>query len=242
MFSLFERSVNSESENSDKVENNNRKQTDQGRRGTNLMANIFAERFKIIYDESSITPLQKFADTIDLSRQTCDTYIGTQQNRKNPLPDDRMPDGNTLLKISRYFDVSTDWLLGVSPVDRRNPSSEVKDAVAALGISEKAAERIIDPDIYGSSREAISHLLEDRNFEYFIQSYKSFLNSLKHYHANSENAYEADDDGNVTLPPGMAADFFMTRAVDHLRAMLEQEKCNQAVGPASDTEVNYLKG
>lgn len=61
---------------------------------------------------------------------------------------DREPDYTTLLKIAEYFDVSIDYLLGVS--DIRNPVVEAyKDLLERKAIQEKGKEELV----IGLSRE-----------------------------------------------------------------------------------------
>lgn len=55
---------------------------------------------------------------------------------------DREPDYTTLLKIAEYFDVSIDYLLGVS--DIRNPVVEAyKDLLERKAIQEKGKEELV---------------------------------------------------------------------------------------------------
>jgi len=192
----------------------------------------FQDRIKALYESSLCTSLTEFGNEVGLSRQAIKAYMTGKR---------KLPDGQSIMKICSRFSVSADWLLGLT--ETRNLSPNVKTAVAALGISETAVERIVNPEFYANYKETLSHLLENQDFKGLLQYYQSFLKSLnRHYtYTDYTEGFYTDEEGYVILNPGMATDFFMNRTVDFFRGLLNQEiwKNMETDNQTPDNEENF---
>lgn len=109
---------------------------------------IFAERLTQIMGETKTTQ-EMIAAAIGITRQAISKY--TRGETK--------PDTEILTRIAKYFNVSADWLLGLSDVRRINP--EIASVCAYTGLSENAVSQLIGP----TTSEVMNLLLEN---EYMI--------------------------------------------------------------------------
>lgn len=89
----------------------------------------FKERFAELRAQSGLSQ-SKLGKALSLSPAT----IGYYENG------DRLPDIETAARIAQYFNVSADYLLGLS--DTMSTEHDVKTACAITGLSENALERI----------------------------------------------------------------------------------------------------
>ena len=100
------------------------------------------------------TTQRKLADAIEMRPQTVSLYATGQSN----------PDIDGLKKIAEFFDVSADYLLGISDV--RTPDSSIRAMAEALHLSETAIQVICNmayPDNLGGDPEilyALNAMLE----------------------------------------------------------------------------------
>lgn len=90
---------------------------------------IFQQRFREQYGKLNITQ-QAFADALGVSRPTVMGWL----DGKN------IPDIISLKRMTELFNVSADYLLGISDTER--PDVNLRAAVEYTGLSEKAVERI----------------------------------------------------------------------------------------------------
>ena len=96
---------------------------------------MFAIRFRTLLEESGISQ-RAFADMmrerygIEKTAQAISLYATGAS----------APDFTTLISIADFFQVSTDWMLGVSDV--RTCSLEAQDIKAQTGLTEKTIERL----------------------------------------------------------------------------------------------------
>ena len=156
---------------------------------------IFVTRMTELYRISGCPSVTQFAKQIGLKRQTVDKYLSGVQKADMP----------SIKQICMAMNITSDWLLGLSDV--MSPSADIQSAVAALGITEGAARRIVDPDVYGSKREALSHLLERSEFKDLLDAYVNLLKLISYITAEKRlcdyvdgEDYIIEDNGQVTIP------------------------------------------
>ncbi len=108
---------------------------------------IFPQRLSFMMKERKLKQ-QDLADVLGVKRQTISLYMTGQS----------MPDAEQLRKIARFFEVSADWLLGMTD-DRDRRVRAVDD----LGVSKEAIDNLleaatIDADILSSFLSSYSFL------------------------------------------------------------------------------------
>lgn len=91
---------------------------------------MFTERLKALLKTNKLTK-SKFAESVGLSRQSVVNYLNGN----------RHPDSITLKRISTKYNVSVDWLLGLT--DMTVPNRKFQDACTVLGITEKEGQQIL---------------------------------------------------------------------------------------------------
>ena len=89
----------------------------------------FAERLRKLREKAGLTQGQ-LGDKLGVSRGSISYYENT----------DRVPDIEFLVKVTTYFDVSADYMLGKS----ENATLLYQDIGLALGLSDKAINRIME--------------------------------------------------------------------------------------------------
>jgi DNA-binding XRE family transcriptional regulator len=108
------------------------------------------------------TTQETLAKTLNITRQAVGNYKSGQSS----------PDFNTLVKIAKYFNVSTDWLLGTSKV--RSQDTDLKAVCEYTGLSQKAIELITSPFVHAHSLDcSISNALESEEFYFLISKINS---------------------------------------------------------------------
>lgn len=95
---------------------------------------IFVSRFKQLFPESATTVM--IADILSE-----DDYVITRQSVGNWL-NGTMPHAEQLKRISQTFNVSVDWLLGIS--DIRTPNTNIRYMCEYTGLSENAVHALHD--------------------------------------------------------------------------------------------------
>lgn len=86
---------------------------------------VFSDRLSLLMKERKLTQ-QILADGLGIKRQTVSLYMTGQS----------MPDAEQLKKIAIFFDVSADWLLGLS--DIRTLDIDIKKVCECTGLSESS--------------------------------------------------------------------------------------------------------
>lgn len=77
-----------------------------------------------------------FGDSGESQEVAANKFNTTRQTFGNWLAGRNQPDYETLIAIAKYYNVSTDYLLGLSP--NRTTKEDVKTAIKVTGLSEKA--------------------------------------------------------------------------------------------------------
>lgn len=80
------------------------------------MDNIFKDRLEILLNSRGINR-QTLANSIDLSPAALSRYVN----------EFRQPDTTSVIKIAKYFGVTTDWLLGVTDVPYDTETKKVAE-------------------------------------------------------------------------------------------------------------------
>ena len=123
---------------------------------------VFPSRLRLLMKESGTTH-EKLAKALDKTRQA----IGYYQDGSST------PDWKTLKAIAVYFDVSADFLLGLS--DSRSTSASVQQIHRETGLSEKAVQKIIQVSKEDGYAPLFSALLESPCFMDALHSIYSAL-------------------------------------------------------------------
>ncbi|MCD8010943.1 MAG: helix-turn-helix transcriptional regulator [Lachnospiraceae bacterium] len=88
----------------------------------------------------------------------------------------RKPDITVLLKLAKYYNVSCDYLLGIS--DTKSPDTNTQGFMGKTGLSEKAIEKIYDLNTknYATGNiDTLSLLIEDCNFPYLLSLISGYV-------------------------------------------------------------------
>lgn len=112
---------------------------------SNLDCNIFCERAKELFGERGQIDL---AESIGISQ-------GVISAIKRNAP--KAPSADTVYRIAKYFNVSADWLLGLSDV--RSTDKATKELCDTLGLSEYAIFLLQDRDLV-TLHDAINWLID----------------------------------------------------------------------------------
>ena len=79
----------------------------------------------------------------DLSQDAFAASIGLNRDRVNNWLNGRSKlDVDSLKNISEKYNVSTDWVLGIAPIESRSPDVSIQGATAVTGLSEEAIHNI----------------------------------------------------------------------------------------------------
>lgn len=92
---------------------------------------VFSERLSALMKERDVTQ-EKLANELGIKRQTVSLYKNGQST----------PDAAQLKNIATFFDVSADWLLGLS--ETKSTDIDVQKICKKTGLSEHAVTSIID--------------------------------------------------------------------------------------------------
>ena len=139
-----------------------------------MYAESFIGRINQLYTESGLS-VKDFANKVGISRQTMDFYLNGK----------RSPSAESLIKISKEFHVTTDWLLAIT--DTRSQSSDIQSIVNVLHLSEAAAHnmmKLTDEDC--NFREPFSYLLEHEEFYSLLSSYRIFYSALHKFYTDKQ--------------------------------------------------------
>ena len=89
------------------------------------------------------------------------------------------PDWETIVKIAKYFNVSTDWLLGIS--DFKTVSADIQNAINVTGLSESAIETLCYDKLPSHNKKSLksflSEFLSDTESVTFFSSNLAYIDS-----------------------------------------------------------------
>ena len=183
---------------------------------------FFPSRLRKLMDDNHISQ-QKLADHLGLkNRQSVAGYCSGRST----------PDLDSIVKIARFFDVSTDYLLGMTEDPAPRPS-----VVDDLGLSPKAVQYLrtlqeltkIPP--YDDRISLLSHLFESGQFDLMLSLCVRYVNLMSMI---PELSFSMSDDYIfckdtlkahgfvISLPDEQANALFSERIVNLLRTVLDE--------------------
>ena len=109
---------------------------------------VFSERLSELMKEGGLKQ-QDLANVLEVKRQTVSLYMSGQS----------MPDAEQLKKIAVFFNVSADWLLGLSDV--RVLETDLREICTYTGLSEVAAKNLHKFANYNESPQIINIFFEN---------------------------------------------------------------------------------
>ena len=181
----------------------------------------FPTRLRKLFKDTGHTQ-QELADYLGLkSRQTITAYVdGTSS-----------PPWQTITKIAHFFDVPSDYLLGLSDVKRHD--TDLQAVCEYTGLSGEAVERLHEPDT-SPLHPLINLMLSDDFAEYTGGVCEAFLRA-KSSHDSYLKAEEAEfnegidvppamlthENGTVTISADLAYSLYLNIAADRIKGLLE---------------------
>ncbi len=134
----------------------------------------YINRIVVLMNENELSQ-DAFAASIGLNRDRVNNWL----NGRSKL------DIDSLAKISRQYGVSSDWILGLKPIDARSPDSSIQGVAAVTGLSEKAIDNLIrefkvkmSPELQAErgmeSASKLSALLESEKFADIVYSIEEY--------------------------------------------------------------------
>ena len=102
---------------------------------------IFQERFREL--KSKYKTYESMSEDIRITRQT----IGMYYNGKS------LPNGENIIKICNAFNVTSDWLLGLSDVNTKDKTTNIMDKASTLKNAIASAIESICVDIMSTTSE-----------------------------------------------------------------------------------------
>lgn len=141
---------------------------------------IFPSRLRELMKKNNVSQ-EKLGKAIGVTRQAVSNYTSGLSS----------PDWLGIAKIARYFNVRSDYLIGLSDVASHR--LDLESACESLGLTEKAAEHIskyryeyestFDSEslkLLGSSFMPINNLLESDSYKYFYDVYLNVLENASY--------------------------------------------------------------
>ena len=134
----------------------------------------FTDRFRALVDKQG--GVSKVAELTEISRPTINFWYNGQ----------RTPDAESLTTLSKTFDISVDYLLGLSDVQSRNEDIQV--AAKTTGLSESSINQIktIAKEMGSRRKEfdlksALDNLINNEKFLSFVLHLSDFQNKSKSF-------------------------------------------------------------
>lgn len=173
----------------------------------------FASRLAAVMDERGITQKQ-LAAVIGKKPQTVSLYRLGQSE----------PDASTILVIAEYLNVTVDWLIG-----RDNApmiyGSTVSEAAATLGLTDKAAEILLDRQEFMLPIFTVSHFIESNEFWIIVESLYNFALDRPSFENDNGSKRICFDDG--MLP---TRDLYKLKADYALKDLFQKIEAGESKG------------
>ena len=194
---------------------------------------VFSERLSALMKERNVTQ-EELAHELGIKRQTVSLYKNGQST----------PDAAQLKKIATFFDVSADWLLGISNV--KSTKADVRHVCDYIGLSQEAVVQLHDIFISKAKRPAAIDIVNEVAYSASLFNdclYRSILADaqykkvLSRYSVKDIQAYwekkdleriedafdplESIKDG-IEVSAGEAAVLFEIQAVENIKRAAEK--------------------
>lgn len=184
----------------------------------------FPKRLRKLMDEKKYSQ-ETVAKEIDKARQTVSCYMdGTAS-----------PDWRTIVKLSEFFDVSTDWLLGLSEYREDNArrynladmrfTEKAANALAALSTAEFIASRgedVSEGCIHmGNAYRVLMKMLEDDKFIEFLYNASAYVQADTAVWAN-QATISISNGKEFSAPAAFAKDLFWAHCTAPLKECLDK--------------------
>ena len=168
---------------------------------------IFATRLRGLMEKQDTTH-QQLADILNVSRQAVSSYYFGK----------RQPNFQKLIEIAEYFNVSTDYLLGVSEFRNYDEIKEIKQSTEIF-------QQIEDPLVLEDIKEAFKHL-SDIGKTIETHDISSHIKTVTDSIHNIFSSYQKSMEGaSVNNPPTkMKYLEFRTFSTDKIDALNESVK------------------
>ena len=159
--------------------------------------------------------LKQLMDERGVKQKTLAEYLGiTRQAVAQYVSGTTKPNTDVLAKIAQFFSVSADYLLGISPIQTQDITTQ--EMCAQLGLSEWNIEHLKKAVKYKDETilDFVNEIIERLPFSYLIQEY-SILQQIRgkgieHQENDTRgSAFEQDSNGHwyVSMCGGTAARF-----------------------------------
>lgn len=138
----------------------------------------FQTRLRELMQQEGTTQ-KELAKVVEMRPQTVSLYVTGQS----------VPDINTLKKISIFFNVSADYLLGLSDV--ATPATDLKGVCVYTGLSEKSVENIREINNQDLD-DGLNLILEGSHFIDVVERAADLLRRCKAIEGNSVRYWEME--------------------------------------------------
>ena len=128
---------------------------------------ISGERIRELYEDHGYSQ-KEFADFLGIS---------TAQLRRYEKDPDQSIRSDLLILMAKHFHVSTDYLLGLTPVTKNNHEME------HLHLTEAACEKLIRGEISG---DTLSRMMEHEKFGELISDIEAYKRAVKYYFPDAD--------------------------------------------------------
>ena len=182
---------------------------------------VFSERLSDLMKERGLKQ-QDLADVLGIKRQTVSLYMTGQS----------MPNAAQLKNIAMFFDVSADWLLGIT--ETRSQDIDIKYICKKIGLKENVVIKL--QEIYEGQGyipetiEGVNSILSNTMFHLLARDYvrlKRFTEKVDaEYKTKSFDELEnpiCEDGEVVTLKGCQACNYFRSKLIEQFGTMLDMD-------------------
>lgn len=193
---------------------------------------VFSKRLAALMKERNITQ-EELAHELGIKRQTVSLYKNGQST----------PDAAQLKNIATFFDVSADWLLGLT--NTRSQDIDIRRICEKIGLKEQVIiqlQRIYEGRGHEPETiEGINSILSNSIFQLLARDYirlKHFtekVNAEYKEHSFGELEDPIHEEGEaITLKGCRACDYYRSKIIDQFSIMLDMDI------PVYQTTATYL--
>lgn len=180
----------------------------------------FPSRLSEIMEERGVSQ-EKLAKALGVKRQTVSLYKTGQSS----------PNAGQLRKISEFFEISSDWLLGMSDV--KSQDENLQSTCEYTGLSESALLVIRFIKLRGETitRQILSMILESENFSEVLDKFTTACNleldsdlstNEKITEFTKAHEQELKQIGGVVYGAGPTSDMFLYNASNEFMRCMQQ--------------------